>query len=151
MIRIAFVGSRYGEQVKENPAALAGVSVAHCRALGELEARARDLSPTVVVVGLEELGEPPLERIHQLVARSGAKLVVVVYAWARRDLVIALSAHPRVRLVQGPLSLGNLRCQMLHLIVGDILEDEAAAGSTEPPATCPTCGGTTRRAAAVVR
>lgn len=148
MIRIAFVGSRYGEQVKENPAALAGVSVAHCGALGELEARSRDLAPTVIVVGLEELGEPPLERIHQLVARSGAKLVVVVYAWARRELVTALSAHPRVRLVQGPLSLGNLRCQMLHLIVSDILEDEPG-GPPEPRATCPTCGGTTRRAALV--
>lgn len=162
MIRLAFVGEHYGAQVRANPKELSGVDVVWCGdRLGTLEPEARAVRPDVVVVGLAELGDDPRAGVRRLLEATGVKLAVVVYAFARRDLVTDLAATPGVRVVQGPLSLSNLRCQMLDLIVGDILraEPRAGAGSGSAPGAevdCPTCGtpvapGRIRRARAIMK
>lgn len=141
MIKLAFTHPRYRAQLDANPRELSGVEVVYKGgSLVELESRAAELAPSVVVVDLGDLGDAPLERVDRLLERTGAHLVVVVWAFARRDLVLALSVHPRVRPVQGPLSLGNLRCQMLHLIVKDLVGDPAATPARAATPTWPRCG-----------
>lgn len=137
MIKVAFVGERFREQVDVGARELAGVEVVLRGApLGELERRAGSMRPTVLVLPLEELPEPVVPALERLLADSGAELAVVVYAYARRAVVQELLAHPRVKPVQGPLSLSNLRVQMLELLVRDILRDEPSRDLV----SCPSCG-----------
>lgn len=141
MIKLAFTHPRYRAQLDANPRELSGVEVVYKGgSLIDLEARAAELVPSVVVAELGDLGDEPVERVQRLLERTKAQLVVVVWAFARRDLVLALSNHPRVRPVQGPLSLGNLRCQMLHLIVRDLVGDPASSPAGAATPTCPRCG-----------
>ncbi len=141
MIKLAFTHPRYRAQLDANPRELSGVEIVYKGGtLIELEARAAALSPTVIVAELGDLGDEPVERVQLLLERTRAKLVVVVWAFARRDLVLALSSRPCVRPIQGPLSLGNLRCQMLDLIVRDLVGVPAASPGRPTTSTCPRCG-----------
>lgn len=138
MIRVAFVGDRFRQQVGEGSRELSGVEVVMPgEPLAELERRARELRPTVLVVPLEEIPEPTVAKLEDLLAASGAEMAVVVYAYARRAVVNELMAHPKLRPVQGPLSLANLRVQMLQLLVKDIL---GQGGPEAALVRCPSCG-----------
>ena len=143
MIKLAFVGGQFAEQVKTNSRDLTGVAVSVSDSLEEFERQARSLRPKVVVVSLKDLGEPPLPRLDRILGDAGADLAVVVYSYARRETVDALARHPKTRVVQGPLSLGNLRVQMLDLIVGDILD----VGGGRALVACPRCGSRVEPAA----
>ena len=65
---------------------------------------------------------------------------MIAYTYARRDLIAALQ-RPGVQLVQGPLSLSNLRALLTDLVIRDILGDpRGALRPSSAPASCPRCG-----------
>jgi hypothetical protein len=118
MIKLAFIGTSYAAQLFENPKGLAGVDVVFCGAsLDRLVTRSCDLHPQVVVCSLDDLGAEPQARAARLIVETGAELVLVAYAYARRAVLNGF-ADARVRLIQGPLTLSNLRCQMLGVGAG---------------------------------
>lgn len=138
MIRVAFVGDRFREQVAAGARELSGVEVVlPGEPLSQLELRARELRPTVLVIPLEEVPEPTVQKLESLLDQSGAEMAVVVYSYARKAVVHELLSHPRLRPVQGPLSLANLRAQMLQLLVKDILAHQS---SEMKLVACPRCG-----------
>ncbi|HZV02027.1 MAG TPA: hypothetical protein VFF73_35290 [Planctomycetota bacterium] len=138
MIRVAFVGDRFREQVAAGSRELSGVEVVlPGETLAQLELRARELKPTVLVIPLEEVPEPTAAKLEALLDESGAEMAVVVYSYTRKAVVHELLAHPRLRPVQGPLSLANLRVQMLQLLVKDILAQQAPETRL---VACPRCG-----------
>lgn len=138
MIRVAFVGDRFREQVAAGSRELSGVEVVLSgQPLAAFEQRARELNPTVLVIPLEDVPDPPRPKLEALLDRSGAEMAVVVYSYTRKAVVHELIDHPRLRPVQGPLSLANLRVQMVQLLVKDILAHQAP---TSRLVACPRCG-----------
>jgi hypothetical protein len=138
VIRVAFVGDRFREQVAAGSRELSGVEVVlPGETLAQLELRAHELKPTVLVIPLEDVPEPTVAKLEALLDESGAEMAVVVYSYTRKSVVHELLAHPRLRPVQGPLSLANLRVQMLQLLVKDILAQQTAETKL---VACPRCG-----------
>lgn len=137
MISLAFVGSHYRSQVETNAGALSGIRVA---GFGE---SLSDIAPQrvqVVVCDLRDLGASPQSALRAILERPGLELIVLTYSFAPRSAIDALRQDPRVRIVQGPLSLANLRAQMVHLIVRDILEQDERSSAPPTTARCPHCG-----------
>jgi hypothetical protein len=138
VIRVAFVGDRFREQVAAGSRELSGVEVVvPGEPWAQLELHARALKPTVLVIPLEEVPEPTVAKLEALLDESGAEMAVVVYSYTRKAVVHELLAHPRLRPAQGPLSLANLRVQMLQLLVKDILAHQTPEAKL---VACPRCG-----------
>ena len=137
MIELALVGEHYNAQIQENPQELSGIQVVWCgKTLDQLRAEADGVKPRVFVCDLRDLGDDPRGELDRLLGLGKIELVVVTYDFARRDLIQSLQSE-RVRLVQGPLSLSNLRAQMLNLIIRDILGQEQEAPADQAPTPAP--------------
>jgi len=137
VIKLAFVGDRYKEAVGANEGALSGVSVeAYASSIGQLNGH----DVQVVVCDLRDLGRSPSNALRALLERPGLELAVVTFSFAPRQTLESLRIDPRVRVVQGPISLANLRAQMVHLIVRDILDEDGRASTPPHPSKCPQCG-----------
>lgn len=142
MIKLAFVGTHYRSQLEENGHSLHGVQVVACApSISDLNGA----QAQAIVCDLRDLGASPANSLRAMLARPGLELAVVTYSFAPREALEALRLDPRVRIVQGPLSLANLRAQMVHLIVRDILDQDAQTSSRPSPAKCPHCGGALTR------
>lgn len=142
MLNLAFIGSRFSAQVKTNPAALSGLEVVWIG--NDVDAYVSEGSatkPSVLVCELGDLGDDPQGRLEQLLADPLVERVIVTYSFARRATLIGLQ-RPGVRVVQGPLSLANLRAQIVDLIIRDILEDQGPPAPPTPlkSSRCPECG-----------
>lgn len=137
MITLAFIGRHYGQQVRTSGEQLSGLEVVYC---GDDLHSGQRVRPRVLVLDLDSLGADPLQALTEILA-SGVERVVVAYTFARRDVILSLQ-RPGVQLVQGPLSLSNLRALMTDLLIRDILADSrgAAAGAAPVTPRCPKCG-----------
>jgi hypothetical protein len=124
-IRVAILDERLREQARENPAALDGIEVVWSGTdAAELERTAVGLSPQVLVLNLDLLGDDAVNRHRELVDRSGAELAIGLYTFARRDVVDRINGE-RSRAVKSPVSLQRLRSQMMSVIVRDLLQGDA--------------------------
>ena len=142
MIKLAFIGTHYRSQVEENGKSLHGVEVVcFADSLSGLDGAPAQ----AIVCDLRDLGASPTNALKALLARPGLELAVVTYSFAPRQALDALRLDPRVRIVQGPLALANLRAQMVHLIVRDILDQDAQTSAPASHAKCPHCGGALTR------
>ena len=137
MIKLAFIGSKYKQAVEANEGALNGVRVeAYAEELADLNGK----HVQVVVCDLRDLGAAPTNALRALLERPGLELAVVTYSFAPRQTLQSLRIDPRIRVVQGPIALSNLRAQMVHLIVRDILDEDERASVPPHPSRCPHCG-----------
>lgn len=139
MLKLAFIGTRFEDQIRANPAALTGIEVAWIDREA-YEQRPGEARAAVLVCDLADLGPDPVQRVEELLSDPRVERLVVIYDFARRAVLLGLH-QPRVRVVQGPLSLANLRAQLVDLIIREILEDDAPSPRGEPEPACPECGG----------
>lgn len=139
MITLALVGKPFEQQIQTNPEQLSGLEVLYC---GEDLAPIQSRRPRVLVLDLQHLGSDPRARLDEFRAQ-GIERIVVSYGFARRDLVQSLHGAG-VQVVQGPLSLSNLRALMTDLLIQDILggSDDHAGPPERSHPTCPQCGAT---------
>lgn len=107
-LRVAAVGAPLAETLSRESGTVRGLDVvlAEDDAGDALEGLGR-AAPDALVVHLAALGDEPDAAVRTLVERSGARVAVVVYDFARRADLAALSG-PGVRLARGPLRLAQL-------------------------------------------
>jgi hypothetical protein len=138
---IAVLDEALPEQIKTNPTEMEDVRLVWSGLnIEELEAKAAALRPGVLVLDLDRLGSAPLERARDLQRLAGSDLVLVLYRFAKREVVekiVEIGGRP----VKAPVSLRALRTQMMSIIVrdifkkGDRVSDPAdfLPGPTPPP------------------
>lgn len=161
MVRIAVLSEQVAAQIKSlggaRPPELENIDVVWSgTALLDLKHRGPELHPAVLLIDLHKLDEeaPLRPQIDALLDLSTAQLGLVLYTFARRDVLRQVTT-PRSRPVKSPVSLANLRLNMLSLLVKDALrtpggekadkaEDHAQAVSASPSSHSP-AGGTARR------
>lgn len=141
---IAVLDEALPEQIKTNPREMEDVQVVWAGVnVEELEAKAPLLKPGVLVLDLDRLGSSPLDRARDLQRVANADLVLVLYRFAKREVVEKI-AEIGGRPVKAPVSLRALRTQMMSIIVrdifnkkGDRVSDQAdfLPGPTPPPRT----------------
>jgi hypothetical protein len=138
---IAVLDEALPEQIKTNPNEMEDVRVVWSGVnVEELEARAPLLKPGVLVLDLDRLGEAPLDRARDLQRVAGSDLVLVLYRFAKREVVEKIAGIGG-RPVKAPVSLRALRTQMMSIIVRDIFKKDDRAvdqpdlmpGPTPPP------------------
>lgn len=95
--------------------------------VAELRRRACD----VLVLELEPLGREPLRALDDCLVASRARLVVILYTFARRGLLTRL-ARRGARLVRGPLGLAQL-----ERALGDLVASDRAAAYSTPREMAP--------------
>ncbi|MBU6247682.1 MAG: hypothetical protein KGN77_07985 [Xanthomonadaceae bacterium] len=97
--------------------------------------------PRVLVLDLPLLGNDPQAVVKALEESVRPDLTMIVYAFAKWDLVQALRADKR-HVVRAPISVRALRANLTHLIVRSLLGEPAKAAApvirepvlpTEPP------------------
>jgi hypothetical protein len=136
MTRIAILDPVLPAQVRERPEDLAGIDVGWAgSALDELRRVLPALAPAVLVVSLDSLGADPLRALGELEATAGVELVIVLYRFASREVLRSIEREGR-RLVKAPVSNGNLRTQMLSVLVRDIFSSAPSPSpspSKDPP------------------
>lgn len=128
-IRVAILDEQIPAQLRERPTEAEGLDIvwAGTDVDGLLQFTATQ-SPTVVVADLERLGEDPRATADRIAKASGAELFITVYKFAPRDLVASLTGTQR-RVVKAPVSIPNLKTQMMSAIVRGLL---AQAPTPEP-------------------
>jgi len=118
-LRLGVLHPGLNGQIRANAAGLAGLHVNVCLAEPEAFLEALRVHPCdVLVLDLAELGPEPLRRVDSCLQASGARLLVVVYQFARRGLLARLAGRG-ARLVRGPLRLEQLRRAILDLVATD--------------------------------
>jgi hypothetical protein len=133
MTRIAILDPVLPAQLRERPEDLAGIDVGWAgSALDEFRRVLPALAPAVLVVSLDSLGEEPLRALAELESTAGVELVIVVYRFASREVLRSIEGEGR-KLVKAPVSNGNLRTQMMSVLVRDIFS--AAPSPSNPPPT----------------
>lgn len=150
MVRIAVLSEQVAAQIKAlggaRPPELDNIDVVWSgTALVELKHRGPELHPAVLLIDLHKLDEeaPLRPQIDALLDMSTAQLGLVLYTFARRDVLRQVTT-PRSRPVKSPVSLANLRLNMLSLLVKDALRtsggekaEEAPVSGTSPSAHSP--------------
>lgn len=140
---IAVLDETLPEQIKTNPKEMEDVELVWSGVdIDELEAKAPLLKPGVLVLDLDRLGSAPLDRARDLQRLAGSDLVLVLYRFAKREMVEKI-AEMGGRPVKAPVSLRALRTQMMSILVrnifkkGDRVSDSAdfLPGPTPPPRT----------------
>jgi DNA-binding transcriptional MerR regulator len=125
--RVALLHPALAEQFRANPSALGALELGAAAAeLPALLAALRARPCDVLVLDLERLGSEPDRALEALAAASGARLVVVVYEFARRAALARL-ARRGARLVRGPLRAEALRRAIEDLRVIDAARRRTAA------------------------
>lgn len=129
-LRIAILDEQLAAQLDERDGPLEHIEVAW---VGTDVERFREevprLRPDALIVDLALLGDDPVRKADVLVEQTGAQMLLVVYTFARRELISELTAH-RARAVRSPVSLDSLRGflsgLMVRKILGNLEEDPAA-------------------------
>lgn len=142
MVRIAVLSEQVAGQLKalggQRPPELDNIDVVWSgTSLVDLKLRGPELHPAVLLIDLHKLDEeaPLRPQIDALLDLSTAQLGLVLYTFARREVLRQVTT-PRSRPVKSPVSLANLRLNMLSLLVKDALRtsageklEEVAAGA----------------------
>lgn len=121
---IAILDESIPEQIRTNPSEMRDIQLVWSgTSPDELEAKAPTLRPGVLVLDLDLVGPEPLERTRRIQTAAGSDLVVILYKFAKRDLVGKL-AEQGSRLIKAPISLRALRTQMMSVIIRDIFRKD---------------------------
>ncbi|WEN14279.1 hypothetical protein PY254_13670 [Rhodanobacter sp. AS-Z3] len=99
----------------------------------DLESFQKDLQnvrPRVLVLDLPLLGSDPETVVKALEDAAKPELTMIVYAFAKWDLIQALRGEGR-HVLRAPISVRALRANLIHLIVRSLLDKPAP---TPPPA-----------------
>lgn len=127
MVKLAILDETLGEQVRHSNIETDGLRLVYVgQSLQQLRNRATADRPEVMVVDLSLLGEQPVEELEKLLKLSDPELVIVLYHFAKRDLVDRLSTG-KSRAIKAPITVGGLRLHILSLIVKDILKQKQAS------------------------
>ena len=143
-LRIAVLDSQLSAQLLERGDHPEGLEVVWIGTDAEaFEREVPELAPEVIAVSLDVLDSDPLAHLERLLGTSGAELALVLYTFARREVLAALEGE-RSRPLRSPISLERLRGSLSSLIVRKILTGDGEArrqpsGPRVPPrATAPT-------------
>jgi DNA-binding NarL/FixJ family response regulator len=105
----------------------------------------RGVHPRVLVLDLLLLGDDPQGVVKALEEAVKPELTMIVYAFAKWDLVEALRADRR-HVLRAPISVRALRANLIHLIVRSLLgEPKPAAPATLAQNVLPTGPAPARR------
>ena len=135
MTRLAILDELLPAQLRQRPGELSPVEVVWWGTDPEKLLRdAERTKPTLLALDLELLGgaERGPEVVQRLVEQTGAELVIVLYSFAKRDVLRAV-AQPGVRTVRSPISLSSLRTQMTSVIVRHMLSGAGDTGALPGP------------------
>lgn len=125
-IRVAILDEQIPAQLRQRPEDAAGLDVVWSGTRFDDLLRFTGLtSPQVVVAHVDRLGEDPAASVKQLLAASGAELVIAVYEFAPRSAIAPLVSD-KCRVLRGPVSIPMLRMQMMSTIVRGMFSGSAA-------------------------
>jgi hypothetical protein len=126
-VRIAILDEQLTAQLSERPGALEGVDVVwRGTDLPAFRAEVPAQSPDAIAVDLGLLGPEAAKEAQQLLDETGAQLALVLYTFARRELIGEL-AHTQARPLRSPLSLDSLRGILSGLMVRKILAEGSSS------------------------
>lgn len=101
-------------------------------------------SPQVLVLDMALLGEDPVAAVKELEARARPELTLVVYAFARWDIVEALRG-PKRQVMRAPISVRMLHSNLIGLIVREMTQMRTAAATVVPGGGVPVTEPAPRR------
>lgn len=96
----------------------------------------RDVQPRVLVLDLPLLGSDPQAVVKALEEAVKPTLTMIVYAFAKWELVEALRGDRR-HVLRAPISVRALRANLIHLIVRSLLGDSEKTSAPAPVAREP--------------
>lgn len=140
MIRVAVLGEMVAAQLKEGASAgltdLQQIQIVYSgSSFTDLQRRGPTLSPTVLVLEMDLLGGEPARAVEDLHNGCHAELTIVLYSYARRDLIQQLNGE-HTRAMRMPVNLSSLRVNMMSLIVRDLFaRDRRGVGVSSTPAS----------------
>jgi hypothetical protein len=91
----------------------------------------QDVRPRVLVLDLPLLGNYPVSAVKALEDAVKPELTMIVYAFAKWDLVESLRGERR-HVLRAPLSVRVLRANLVHLIVRSLLVSPAQPAAPAP-------------------
>ena len=121
MIHLAIYDRSVKEQLKANPKGLGEVKLVPAPGVVPPFGGPRGEGVDAVVVGLDQLGEDPRAALDDLVDRHEAEFALVLYHFARRDIIDRLSKG-RARVLKAPVQLAVLRMHLMALVVRNIVK-----------------------------
>ncbi len=101
-------------------------------------------SPQVLVLDLALLGEDPVQEVARLEQRCRPELTLIVYAFARWDVVEQLRG-PRRQVMRAPISVRMLHASLINLIVREVTQLRTAGATVAPGGGVPTTEPAPRR------
>ncbi|MCB9657532.1 MAG: hypothetical protein H6726_07795 [Sandaracinaceae bacterium] len=138
MTRLAILDELLPAQLRERPEELSPVEVVWSGTDPQQLLRdAPEVKPTLLALDLNLLGGETdgARLVKQLVDETGAELAIVLYNFAKRDVLREVT-QPGVRTVRAPISLASLRAQMTSVIVRHMLSGAPSeTRSAAPPAS----------------
>ncbi|OOG61553.1 hypothetical protein B0E46_16435 [Rhodanobacter sp. B04] len=93
----------------------------------------QNISPRVVVLDLALLGSSPESEVKAIEDAVKPELTMIVYAFAKWDLIEALRGKGR-HVLRAPISVRALRANLVHLIVRSLLDKPEPAPEPTVPA-----------------
>jgi hypothetical protein len=91
----------------------------------------RHVQPRVLVLDLPLLGSDPQAVVQAMEDAVKPQLTMIVYAFAKWDLVEALRGDKR-HVLRAPISVRTLRANLIHLIVSSLLKEPEKAPAPTP-------------------
>jgi DNA-binding response OmpR family regulator len=101
-------------------------------------------SPQVLVLDLALLGEDPVSEVERLEQRCRPELTLIVYAFARWEVVEKLRG-PRRQVMRAPISVRMLHANLINLIVREVTQLRTAGATVTPGGSVPTSEPAARR------
>ncbi len=130
MVKLAILDETLGAQVRHTNIETGGVELIYVgHSLPGFRKQAGTKKPDVMVVDLSLLGDEPGGELDRLMKLTDAELTIVLYHYAKRDLIDSL-ATPKSRPIKAPVTVSGLRLHILSLIVKDILKNKTAVKAT---------------------
>lgn len=115
--RLALLAPGIRAQLTANPQGLAGFDLALDAAQPEELREALRFQPcSLLLVELDALGPDPLATVDALLAAAGEAVAVIVYTFARRELLARLGSRG-AKLVRAPVRLEVLRRTLFDLVM----------------------------------
>lgn len=101
-------------------------------------------SPRVLVLDLALLGDDPFTVVEELERRASPELTLIVYAFARWDVVEKLRG-PKRQVMRAPISVRMLHSNLISLIVREMTQMRTAAATIAPGGGVPMAEPAPRR------
>jgi hypothetical protein len=101
-------------------------------------------NPRVLVLDLALLGDDPVQAVEQLEQRAKPEMTLIVYAFARWDIVESLRKKNR-QVMRAPISVRMLHSSLINLIVREMTQMRTAAATIVTGGGLPTTEPAPRR------